>query len=138
MFRTFCLSFFNTIGFLKIQTDKDEDGVSFLEQAEDIYKSNEETIEFNGNELISEALRIFFPLSLLDDVYLKTEFYLAQAYAKQGDKHKAAFYCGSTLQKQIKKLNKNETPEEWDINDFGNNCIGLSQYYMIEHKYLES
>ena len=66
---------------------------------------------------------------------MKTEFYLAQAYAKIGDKNKAAYYCGSTLQKQVKKIQNNEIPDEWDLNDFGNNCIGLCQYYMQDHSY---
>lgn len=42
-------------------------------------------------------MNLFYPSNIKEDLYLKTEFYLAQAYAKLGDKHQAAYYCGSTL-----------------------------------------
>lgn len=128
-FDVFLISFFNTLGFLKIHIDKDQEGIEILHQVEQIFHNPSggeggQDVQLGPETL--EVLNLFFPKSIINDLFLKTEFYLAQAYAKVGDRHKAAFYCGQTLQKQIKKILLDQLPEGWDINDFGNNCIGLA------------
>jgi hypothetical protein len=47
---------------------------------------------------------------------------LAQAYTKTGLKDKAAEYCGLTLQRQ-------HNSGKYDLKDFVNNLVGLSEYY---------
>jgi len=58
----------------------------------------------------------------LEDSFTLTLFYLAQAYTKMGLKDLAGEYCGLTLQRQHES-------GKYELKDFVNNLIGLSEYY---------
>ncbi|CAL1603939.1 unnamed protein product [Knipowitschia caucasica] len=62
--------------------------------------------------------------------YTHTMYYLAQVYKNLGQTERAATYCHSTLQRQL-KLNQ-YNPMEWALN-----AATLSQYYITKGRYLE-
>ncbi|CAK6964049.1 KIF-binding protein [Scomber scombrus] len=62
--------------------------------------------------------------------YTHTMYYLAQVYKNLGQNERAATYCHSTLQRQL-KLNQ-YSPMEWALN-----AATLSQYYITKGRYME-
>ncbi|XP_041066430.1 KIF-binding protein isoform X2 [Carcharodon carcharias] len=65
-----------------------------------------------------------------EKVYTHTLYYLAQVYKHLDMNEKAAWYCHTTLQRQLQFTNYN--PVEWAIN-----AATLSQYYITKQSYME-
>ena len=146
LFLVLLIDLFNTLGFNDINKDENKTGLFHLKKAHYFFKNkkNEEisTIEITKNielnKILNSVIKKFFNFSKKDDLNLMTEFFLAQAYGKLQDAENSAYFCGQTLQKQVEKRKKGEIPQNWDLTDFANNCMGLSQYYIDKHFYLES
>lgn len=67
---------------------------------------------------------------LLEKCNIFTLFYLAQVYGSLSDVHKSAFYCHSTLLKQLKL--KDYEPIDWALN-----AATLSQFFCTNNRYAE-
>ncbi|XP_048465104.1 KIF-binding protein [Rhincodon typus] len=65
-----------------------------------------------------------------EKVYTHTLYYLAQVYKHLDMNEKAAWYCHTTLQRQLQFTHYN--PVEWAIN-----AATLSQYYITKQLYME-
>ncbi|KAG7236001.1 hypothetical protein INR49_001399 [Caranx melampygus] len=101
----------NQLGILWAGRDETETAQGFLETAESIYQRYMKEVKF---EL----------------AYTHTMYYLAQVYKNLGETERAATYCHSTLQRQL-KLNQ-FNPMEWALN-----AATLSQYYITKGRYME-
>eukprot|EP01083_Nonionella_stella_P029121 80246_1 len=60
----------------------------------------------------------------LEELHTLTLFYMAQAYSQIGDSAKAASYCHRTLERQV-------SSGEFDSQEWSNNCLRLTDYYML-------
>lgn len=66
----------------------------------------------------------------LEKIFTLTLFYLAQVFGGEGDLHKSAVYCHTTLRKQL-ELN------EYESIDWALNAATLSQYFCTNNRYKE-
>lgn len=144
IFISLLIDLYNTLGFNDINKDENTIGLDHLKKAHSFFKKEKEilnseiVLEKKLNSSLNFILTKFYDLAKKEDLNLMTEFFLAQAYGKLKDRENSAFFCGQTLQKQVLKRKKGEMPQNWDLTDFANNCMGLSQYYIDKHTYLES
>lgn len=66
----------------------------------------------------------------LEKINTLTLFYLAQVFGNEGDLHKSAVYCHTTLRKQLEL-------KEYDSIDWALNAATLSQYFCTNNRYKE-
>lgn len=66
----------------------------------------------------------------LEKINTLTLFYLAQIFGNEGDLHKSAVYCHTTLKKQLEL-------KEYDPIDWALNAATLSQYFCTNNRYKE-
>ncbi|XP_044051846.1 KIF-binding protein [Siniperca chuatsi] len=126
----------NQLGILWAGRDETETAQGFLETAESIYQHymNEDgspptdmSEYFTTEEkLLTHQERT----KRFELAYTHTMYYLAQVYKNLGQTERAATYCHSTLQRQL-KLNQ-FSPMEWALN-----AATLSQYYITKGRYME-
>ncbi|XP_068614157.1 KIF-binding protein-like [Brachionichthys hirsutus] len=126
----------NQLGILWAGRDDTEMSQRFLEMAEFIYQHymkedgrppTDMTEYFTTEEKLlthQEKIKRF------EFAYTHTMYYLAQVYKNLGETERAATYCHSTLQRQL-KLNQ-FNPMEWALN-----AATLSQYYITKGQYME-
>ncbi|XP_034435032.1 KIF-binding protein [Hippoglossus hippoglossus] len=126
----------NQLGILWAGWDETETAQGFLETAESIYlrymkedgsppTDMTEYFTTEENLLTHQERTKRFELA-----YTHTMYYLAQVYKNLGQNERAATYCHTTLQRQL-KLNE-FSPIEWALN-----AASLSQYYIIKGHYME-
>lgn len=126
----------NQLGILWAGRDETEKAQGFLETAESIYQQYmkedgspptdmTEYFAAEENMLTHQERTRRFELA-----YTHTMYYLAQVYKNLGQTERAATYCHSTLQRQL-KLNQ-YNPMEWALN-----AATLSQYYITKGRYME-
>ncbi|XP_033839696.1 KIF-binding protein [Periophthalmus magnuspinnatus] len=126
----------NQLGILWAGYDETEKAQGFLEAAESNYHQYmkddgsppidmTEYFSLEGNMLTHQERVRRFELA-----YTHTMYYLAQVYKNLGQTERAATYCHSTLQRQL-KLNQ-YNPMEWALN-----AATLSQYYITKGRYME-
>ncbi|TNN52634.1 KIF1-binding [Liparis tanakae] len=126
----------NQLGILSAGWDETEAAQGFLETAESIYQrylkedgspptDMTEYFTTEENLLTHQERTKRFELA-----YTHTMYYLAQVYKNLGETERAATYCHSTLQRQL-KLNQ-FSPMEWALN-----AATLSQYYITKGQYME-
>ncbi|KAF3832527.1 hypothetical protein F7725_026192 [Dissostichus mawsoni] len=121
----------NQLGILWAGRDETETAQGFLETAESIYQrymkedgspptDMADYFSTEENQLTHQERTKRFELA-----YTHTMYYLAQVYKNLGETERAAIYCHSTLQRQL-KLNQ-FSPMEWALN-----AATLSQYYITK------
>lgn len=66
----------------------------------------------------------------LEKINTLTLFYLAQVFGNEGDLHKSAVYCHTTLRKQLEM-------SEYDSIDWALNAATISQYFCTNNRYKE-
>ncbi|KAL3065333.1 hypothetical protein OYC64_015498 [Pagothenia borchgrevinki] len=126
----------NQLGILWAGRDETETAQGFLETAESIYQrymkedgspptDMADYFSTEENQLTHQERTKRFELA-----YTHTMYYLAQVYKNLGETERAAIYCHSTLQRQL-KLNQ-FNPMEWALN-----AATLSQYYITKGRYME-
>ncbi|XP_054468650.1 KIF-binding protein [Anoplopoma fimbria] len=126
----------NQLGILWAGRDETETSQGFLETAESIYQrymkedgspptDMTEYFTTEENLLTHQERTKRFELA-----YTHSMYYLAQVYKNLGETERAATYCHSTLQRQL-KLNQ-FSPMEWALN-----AATLSQYYITKGRYME-
>ncbi|KAJ4947107.1 hypothetical protein JOQ06_009148 [Pogonophryne albipinna] len=126
----------NQLGILWAGRDETETAQGFLETAESIYQrymkedgspptDMADYFSTEENQLTHQERTKRFELA-----YTHTMYYLAQVYKNLGETERAAIYCHSTLQRQL-KLNQ-FSPMEWALN-----AATLSQYYITKGRYME-
>ncbi|KAJ0056207.1 hypothetical protein NL108_003509, partial [Boleophthalmus pectinirostris] len=126
----------NQLGILWAGYDETEKAQGFLEAAESNYHQYmkddgsppidmTEYFSVEENMLTHQERVRRFELA-----YTHTMYYLAQVYKNLGQTERAATYCHSTLQRQL-KLNQ-YNPMEWALN-----AATLSQYYITKGRYME-
>ncbi|XP_076012220.1 KIF-binding protein [Genypterus blacodes] len=126
----------NQLGILWAGRDETETAQGFLETAESIYQryikeegspptDMTEYFTTEANLLTHQDRTKRFELA-----YTHTMYYLAQVYKNLGQTERAATYCHSTLQRQL-RLNQ-YNPMEWALN-----AATLSQYYITKGRYME-
>ncbi|XP_059213595.1 KIF-binding protein [Centropristis striata] len=126
----------NQLGILWAGWDETETAQGFLETAESIYQrymkedgspptDMTEYFTTEENLLTHQERTKRFELA-----YTHSMYYLAQVYKNLGETERAATYCHSTLQRQL-KLNQ-FSPMEWALN-----AATLSQYYITKGRYME-
>uniref|UniRef100_A0A3B3ZA87 KIF-binding protein n=1 Tax=Periophthalmus magnuspinnatus TaxID=409849 RepID=A0A3B3ZA87_9GOBI len=109
----------NQLGILWAGYDETEKAQGFLEAAESNY-----------HQYMKDMETLFFVFNRFELAYTHTMYYLAQVYKNLGQTERAATYCHSTLQRQL-KLNQ-YNPMEWALN-----AATLSQYYITKGRYME-
>uniref|UniRef100_UPI00398F210B KIF-binding protein isoform X1 n=1 Tax=Pristiophorus japonicus TaxID=55135 RepID=UPI00398F210B len=126
----------NQLGILWAGLEEMEKAQTYLEDAESLY--NQYTKEIGTppldthehflaeEERLSEQERH----KRFEKVYTHTLYYLAQVYKHLDMNEKAAWYCHTTLQRQLQFTHYN--PVEWAIN-----AATLSQYYITKQRYME-
>ncbi|XP_067858750.1 KIF-binding protein [Heptranchias perlo] len=126
----------NQLGILWAGLEEMEKAQTYLEDAEALY--NQYTKEIGTppldthehfmaeEERLSEQERH----KRFEKVYTHTLYYLAQVYKHLDMNEKAAWYCHTTLQRQLQFTRYN--PVEWAIN-----AATLSQYYITKQRYME-
>lgn len=74
--------------------------------------------------------------------HTKSLYYFAQLYGKMGDRHKSAFYCQKTLQRQLNYKNNTDLEDNTDkplrgFNklEWATHAAALSQYYVSENDF---
>lgn len=137
---------YNNLGYLSINRDENEKGMSLLAKSEELYAeiiklpSLPKEVTYNSKDLDSkkESQVIFFnfwepqvSVKKTENLYTLTLFFLAQAHTKMGEKEKAARYCGNTLKRQF------ET-NEYQLKDWCVNCISLAEYYTNNNNFSQS
>ncbi|XP_055503286.1 KIF-binding protein [Leucoraja erinacea] len=126
----------NQLGILWAGLEEMEKAKTYLEDAEALYNQYTKEIgtppwdtheHFLAEEdRLSEQER----QKRFEKVYTHTLYYLAQVYKHLDMIEKAAWYCHTTLQRQLQFTHYN--PVEWAIN-----AATLSQYYITEKRYME-
>ncbi|XP_048406740.2 KIF-binding protein isoform X2 [Stegostoma tigrinum] len=126
----------NQLGILWAGLEEMEKAQTYLEDAESLYKQYTKEVgippldtheHFLGeDERLTEQERH----KRFEKVYTHTLYYLAQVYKHLDMNEKAAWYCHTTLQRQLQFTHYN--PVEWAIN-----AATLSQYYITKQLYME-
>ena len=137
---------YNNLGYLSINRDENEKGMSLLTKSEELYAeimkfpNIAKEVTYNSKDLASkkEGEVIFFNFwepqvsaKKTENLYTLTLFFVAQAHTKMGEKEKAARYCGNTLKRQF------ET-NEYQLKDWCVNCISLAEYYTNNNSFSQA
>lgn len=135
---------YNNLGLMLLNREEIELGMGCLAKAELLYESlkDEKIFLYNSfqgfvqrknKEGNFEYYADFSSLNLnkTESYYTLTQFYLAQAYTKIGQKEKAAFYCGSTMKRQYE--NQEFVLKEWCVNS-----ISLSEFYQNNRNFAQA
>ncbi|XP_078268878.1 KIF-binding protein [Rhinoraja longicauda] len=126
----------NQLGILWAGLEEMEKAKTYLEDAEALYNQYIKEIGtppwdthehfLTEEERLSEQERH----KRFEKVHIHTLYYLAQVYKHLDMVEKAAWYCHTTLQRQLQFAHYN--PVEWAMN-----AATLSQYYITEKRYME-
>ncbi|XP_072334824.1 KIF-binding protein isoform X2 [Scyliorhinus torazame] len=126
----------NQLGILWAGLEEMEKAQTYLEDAESLYNQYTKEIgtpPFDTHEhFLAEEERLTEQErhKRFEKVYTYTLYYLAQVYKHLDMIEKAAWYCHTTLQRQLQFASYN--PVEWAIN-----AATLSQYYITKQSYME-
>ncbi|KAK5873843.1 hypothetical protein PBY51_018846 [Eleginops maclovinus] len=126
----------NQLGILWAGRDETETAQGFLETAESIYQrymKEDGSPPFDMTDYFSTEENLLTHqerTKRFELAYTHSMYYLAQVYKNLGETERAATYCHSTLQRQL-KLNQ-FSPMEWALN-----AATLSQYYITKGRYME-
>lgn len=122
----------NALGILCCNRGESESGLEYFNQAQALYKGIQslKTLSFSHSYKDFLTGRDNFRFIIDGGVnhqkaeqnYTLTLFYMAQAYAKLGEKEKSAMFCAETMERQIKS-------GDYDIKDWAVNSINMSEYY---------
>lgn len=142
----FRIKLLNSVGFSFVTADNTVNGLNNFIKAQDIYeqakiKAQPEDFDMSQQteklRFIHELFKTVLKFESLQKLSTMTYFFMAQTYAKLGDKHNSAKYCGLTLERQLIELEQGNTAE-WNEREFINNSIGLAQYYIGESYYRQA
>ena len=141
---------YNTLGIIYANWEKQEKGFAYLRKAEELYSIVEtmEAIKIN-NDLNSHLIKSTSANEIprkesfgfyidggvdketLEKNYTLTMFYLAQVYAKLGEKEKGASYCAITLRRQL------ET-KQYLLKEWTKNALAISDYFIENHHFCQT
>ena len=131
----FRMKVLNSVGYSYVNADQTAEGLELFLKALDVYEKAKDKPEegvpppqTEEQRFVAELLRTVLKAESLQKLSTMTYFFMAQTYAKLGDKHKAARYCGLTLERQLIELERGNATD-WNEREFVNNSIGLAQYY---------
>ena len=128
------------LGLSLINREDNESGLGCLCKSYEVYESFRENPgnDFYHNRSYKSGGRHFHfyyeggnDYDQVEENHTLTLFYLAQAYTKIGLKDKAAEFCGITLQREY-------AAKKFELNEFCNNLIGLSEYYSGNKYYAQA
>lgn len=137
---------YNNLGYLALNRDENEKGMSLLAKSEELYlgiikiPNLTKEVTYNSKDLASKKenevkfCNFWEPqvsVKRSENLYTLTLFFLAQAYTKLGEKEKAAIYCGNTLKRQF------ET-NEYQLKDWCVNCISLAEYFINNNNFAQA
>lgn len=124
----------NQIGILWSNRGEVKKAKEFLVQAEEIYTefkaSGKEPLTIYDIFGTADEIEVGKGASSLEKIYALTLFYLAQIFGSEGDLHKSAVYCHTTLRKQLEM-------HEYESIDWALNAATLAQYFCTNNRYKE-
>ncbi|KAK3093255.1 hypothetical protein FSP39_013294 [Pinctada imbricata] len=121
----------NNLGLLWTTRQKMDTALEYLQRAENLYQRYKEEVggapksysEYFKRAEEDAERKEHDRKNHLESTYTHTLYYLAQVYAKQDDKERAAKYCHTTLERQLDE-------HQYDPLDWSLNAATLSQYYV--------
>ncbi|CAG9330047.1 unnamed protein product [Blepharisma stoltei] len=128
----------NSLGVLCCNRGENEKGLSYFIKSQELYLItkifNTQTFSHNFHDFLTGTSGFHFIIDggvnrcKIEQNYTLTLFYMAQEFAKLGEKEKSAMYCAETMKRQIES-------GDYDIKDWAINSINLAEYY-VENGYL--